>query len=93
MIAKTTTLVVGVSSGQWEEDSWRCRTRMGMQAGGGSGSSGFCMDMGATCVSFALLMPTIVDAMNIRNSIILMMELYLLCPFVSVFAASCQPCS
>lgn len=48
-----------------------------------------CVGVGATCASFALLTPTIVDALQIgSNSIILITELYLLCPLVSVLAAA-----
>lgn len=47
-----------------------------------------CVGVGATCASFALLTPTIVDALNVGNSVIMITELYLLCPLVSVLAAA-----
>ena len=42
--------------------------------------------MGATCASFALLMLTIVDALNVGNTVIMMTKLYLLCPLLSALA-------
>lgn len=47
-----------------------------------------CVGVCATCASFALLTPTLVDALNIGNSVVLMTELYLLCPLVSVLSAA-----
>ena len=47
-----------------------------------------CVGVGATCASFALLTPTIVDALQVGNSVILITELYLLCPLISVLAAA-----
>ena len=47
-----------------------------------------CVGVGATCASFALLTPTIVEALNIGNSVIVVTELYLLCPLVSVLSAA-----
>jgi len=47
-----------------------------------------CVGVGATCASFALLTPTIIDAINIGNSAIMITELYLLCPLISVLAAA-----
>ncbi len=72
----------------------RHRTRTELEGGGGGGGSGgFCMGMGAMCMYFALLMPTIVDVLKVRNYVIVITELYLLCPLMSVLAAGCQPCS
>ncbi|KAL7448140.1 hypothetical protein ACHAWC_000952, partial [Mediolabrus comicus] len=47
-----------------------------------------CVGVGATCASFALLTPTIVEAFRLAGSVQLMTELYLLCPLVSVLAAA-----
>ncbi|KAL3772870.1 hypothetical protein ACHAWU_000527 [Discostella pseudostelligera] len=47
-----------------------------------------CVGVGATCASFALLTPAIIDVLNIGNSVIMIAELYLLCPLVSVLAAA-----
>lgn len=46
------------------------------------------MGVCATCASFTLLTPTLVEALNLRSSVILMTELYLLCPLVSVLSAA-----
>jgi len=47
-----------------------------------------CVGVCATCASFALLTPTIVDALHVGKSVIRMTELYLLCPLVSVLSAA-----
>lgn len=47
-----------------------------------------CVGVGATCASFALLTPTIVETLRLSGSVQLMTELYLLCPLVSVLAAA-----
>ena len=47
-----------------------------------------CVGVGATCASFALLTPTIVESLRLSGSVQLMTELYLLCPLVSVLAAA-----
>lgn len=47
-----------------------------------------CVGVGATCASFALLTPTIVEAFRLSGSVQLMTELYILCPLVSVLAAA-----
>eukprot|EP00986_Skeletonema_menzelii_P020985 scaffold32847_cov160-Skeletonema_menzelii.AAC.2 len=48
-----------------------------------------CVGVGATCASFALLTPTIVEALHLSGaSVQLRTELYLLCPLVSVLAAA-----
>ena len=48
-----------------------------------------CVGVGATCASFALLTPTIVEAFSfLSGSVQLRTELYLLCPLVSVLAAA-----
>lgn len=47
-----------------------------------------CVGVGATCASFALLTPTIIDALNLGSSPIFQTEIYLLCPLASVLAAA-----
>ncbi|KAL7545705.1 hypothetical protein ACHAWF_009058 [Thalassiosira exigua] len=47
-----------------------------------------CVGVGATCASLTLLTPTLVDAMKFGNSVIMITELYLLLPLVSVLAAA-----
>lgn len=47
-----------------------------------------CVGVGATCASFALLTPTIVETLRLSGSVQLRTELYLLCPLVSVLAAA-----
>lgn len=47
-----------------------------------------CVGVGATCASLTLLTPTIIDALQVGNSVIMITELYLLCPLVSVLAAA-----
>eukprot|EP00574_Skeletonema_japonicum_P003153 CAMPEP_0201722934 /NCGR_PEP_ID=MMETSP0593-20130828/7133_1 /ASSEMBLY_ACC=CAM_ASM_000672 /TAXON_ID=267983 /ORGANISM="Skeletonema japonicum, Strain CCMP2506" /LENGTH=752 /DNA_ID=CAMNT_0048213949 /DNA_START=72 /DNA_END=2328 /DNA_ORIENTATION=- len=47
-----------------------------------------CVGVGATCASFALLTPTIVETLRLSGSVQLQTELYLLCPLVSVLAAA-----
>eukprot|EP01082_Thalassiosira_pseudonana_P008516 g7662.t1.1.5e17418a g7662 g7662.t1 contig24:1200036-1202445(+) len=47
-----------------------------------------CVGVGATCASGAILAPTIIEALNIGNSVQMVTELYLLCPLVSVLAAA-----
>jgi len=47
-----------------------------------------CVGVGATCASFAILAPTIIDALNIGGSVIMVTELYLFFPLVSVLAAA-----
>ena len=44
-----------------------------------------CVGIGATCAS---LTPTIIDALNIGNSVIMITEVYLLCPLISVLSAA-----
>ncbi len=67
--------------------------RKGVEGGGGGGSGGFCVGVETRCTSFTLLTPAIIDVLNVENSVILMTELYLICPLTSVFAIGCQPCS
>ncbi len=55
-----------------------------MEGDGGDGSRGFCVNVGVTCVRFTLLMPTLVDVLYHKNSVIMMMELHLLCPLMSI---------
>ncbi len=47
-----------------------------------------CVGVGATCASFTLLTPTIVDALNVGNSVIMITKLYIICPLVGVLAAA-----
>lgn len=47
-----------------------------------------CVGLGATAASLTLLTPTIIEALHIGNSVIMITELYLLCPLVSVLAAA-----
>ena len=47
-----------------------------------------CVGVGATCASFALLTPTIVESFRLSGSVQLMTELYLVCPLLSVLAAA-----
>lgn len=47
-----------------------------------------CVGICATCASFALLVPTVVEALNVGRSVVTMTELYLLCPLVSVLSAA-----
>eukprot|EP00579_Thalassiosira_antarctica_P029473 CAMPEP_0202029820 /NCGR_PEP_ID=MMETSP0905-20130828/64177_1 /ASSEMBLY_ACC=CAM_ASM_000554 /TAXON_ID=420261 /ORGANISM="Thalassiosira antarctica, Strain CCMP982" /LENGTH=297 /DNA_ID=CAMNT_0048593597 /DNA_START=134 /DNA_END=1024 /DNA_ORIENTATION=+ len=50
--------------------------------------SPLCVGVCVTFASFALITPTIIDALGIDNSITSMTELYLFCPLVSVLSAS-----
>mmetsp|Transcript_4233 Transcript_4233/g.9575 ORF Transcript_4233/g.9575 Transcript_4233/m.9575 type:complete len:240 (-) Transcript_4233:475-1194(-) len=47
-----------------------------------------CVGAGATAASLSLLAPTIIEALNIGNSVQFVTELYLFCPLVSVLAAA-----
>jgi len=47
-----------------------------------------CVGVGATAASLSLLAPTIIEALNIGNSVQFVTELYLFCPLVSVLAAA-----
>ena len=47
-----------------------------------------CVGICATCASFALLVPAIVEALHVNASVVMATELYLLCPFVSVLSAA-----
>lgn len=50
--------------------------------------SPLCVGIGATCAAFSLLAPAIIEAMNLGSSVILITEIYLFCPLVSVLAAA-----
>lgn len=47
-----------------------------------------CVGVGATCASLTLLTPSIIDALNVGNSVIMITELYLFFPLVSVLSAA-----
>ncbi len=47
-----------------------------------------CIGVGAMCARFALFAPTIMDALNIGKSVIMITKLYHLCPLVSIVAAA-----
>ncbi|KAL7520909.1 hypothetical protein ACHAWX_005602 [Stephanocyclus meneghinianus] len=46
-----------------------------------------CVGLGATCASFALLTPTLVEVLNL-NSVQLITQIYLLCPLVAILSAA-----
>ncbi len=62
--------------------------RKGMEGGGSGGRGGFCVGVETRCMSFTLLMPTIIDALNVRNR-----HPDDRAAPMSVLAAGCQPCS
>ena len=47
-----------------------------------------CVGVGATAASLTLLTPTIIEALNLGNSVILITELYLFCPLVAVLSGA-----
>ena len=50
--------------------------------------SPLCVGIGATCAALSLLAPAIIEAMNLQGSVIMLTEIYLFCPLVSVLAAA-----
>ncbi|KAL3793807.1 hypothetical protein HJC23_006167 [Cyclotella cryptica] len=46
-----------------------------------------CVGLGATCASFALLTPTLVEVLNL-HSVQLITQIYLLCPLVAILSAA-----
>ncbi|KAL3778758.1 hypothetical protein ACHAWO_011412 [Cyclotella atomus] len=46
-----------------------------------------CVGLGATCASFALLTPTLVEVLNL-NSVQLITQLYIFCPLVAILSAA-----
>jgi hypothetical protein len=46
-----------------------------------------CVGLGATCASFALLTPTLVEVLNL-NSVQMITQIYILCPLIAILAAA-----
>lgn len=47
-----------------------------------------CVGIATFCASFALLTPTIIEVLNVGDSVMRMTEFYLLCPLVAVLSAA-----